>query len=348
MSGSTPPPIFFQIKSIFHILESVGSARIEGNRTTVQEYVEVKLEDKQNESESNKEIANMERALDFIDKNIEENPINRVFVCELHKIVVDGLTTEGSQWPSEYRKNEVKIKGSEHIVPPQYLVEKYMEELLNFINKEDADKYDLLKTAIAHHRFVWIHPFDNGNGRTVRMFTYAMLVKLGFNVNLGRILNPTAVFCQNRKQYYAHLSRADKGDKMGFLEWSNYMLSGLRREIEKIDNLLNYDYLSKKILLPAVDISLDRKLINERESKILKLAIEKKQVTNSDIKQNVLPAQHMSEISRIIRGLKDKKMISPVDKGKRKYLICFQNNFLLRGIIQSLEANGFLPENLLA
>ena len=49
--------------------------------------------------------------------------------------------------------------------------------------KDDSPKYDLLKVAIAHHRFVWVHPFSNGNGRTVRLFTYAMLVKLGFNVN---------------------------------------------------------------------------------------------------------------------------------------------------------------------
>jgi hypothetical protein len=37
------------------------------------------------------------------------------------------------------------------------------------------------------------------NGRTVRLFTYAMLVKTGFNVNVGRIINPTAVFCSYRK-----------------------------------------------------------------------------------------------------------------------------------------------------
>ena len=50
-------------------------------------------------------------------------------------------------------------------------VEDYMNELLDFVNKEDAKKFDLLKAAIAHHRFVWIHPFGNGNGRTVRLFT---------------------------------------------------------------------------------------------------------------------------------------------------------------------------------
>ena len=72
-----------------------------------------------------------------------------------------------------------------------------MNELFDFINQDSGAKFDLLKTAIAHHRFVWIHPFGNGDGRTVRLFTYAMLIKLGFNVNVGRIINPTAVLCNH-------------------------------------------------------------------------------------------------------------------------------------------------------
>ena len=47
-----------------------------------------------------------------------------------------------------------------------------MEELVAFINRRDPPKYDLMKVAIAHHRFGWIHPFSNGNGRVVRLLTY--------------------------------------------------------------------------------------------------------------------------------------------------------------------------------
>ena len=35
MGGSTPPWIFYDLRAIMHILESVASARIEGNHTTV-------------------------------------------------------------------------------------------------------------------------------------------------------------------------------------------------------------------------------------------------------------------------------------------------------------------------
>ncbi|MFA5244890.1 MAG: hypothetical protein WC380_06275, partial [Pedobacter sp.] len=45
LSGSTHPGVFFQLKHIFHTLDSVGSARIEGNNTTIAEYIETKLEE---------------------------------------------------------------------------------------------------------------------------------------------------------------------------------------------------------------------------------------------------------------------------------------------------------------
>ncbi len=44
LGGTTPPQVFFQLKTIFHMLESLGSARIEGNHTTLADYVESKLE----------------------------------------------------------------------------------------------------------------------------------------------------------------------------------------------------------------------------------------------------------------------------------------------------------------
>ncbi|MBK9184423.1 MAG: Fic family protein [Ignavibacteria bacterium] len=51
-----------------------------------------------------------------------------------------------------------------------------------------------MRIAIAHHRCAAIHPFRNGNGRVVRLLTYAMLIRDGYRIDQGRIINPTAVF----------------------------------------------------------------------------------------------------------------------------------------------------------
>jgi Fic family protein len=344
--GSTPPHIFFQIKNIFHMLESIGSARIEGNRTTIYEYIETKIEQQNNQQESFREIFNMESALAFIDDHINDYPsINRMFLSELHKIVVKELAREGSENPGDYRKTQVKITGSNLVTPDCNRVPIYMDELIDFINHDDPQKYDLLKTALAHHRFAWIHPFDNGNGRTVRLLTYAMLVKQGFRVNLAaRILNPTAVFCCDRNKYYASLARADKGDNEGLLGWCVYMLDGLKREITKVDNLSNYDYVKSKILIPAINFANDRKIITNIEFKILGLSINNDTITNSDIKK-IFPSLIAADISRLIRKLREKKMLVSEQERTRKYKINFDNNYLLRGIIDALSKNGFLPVN---
>jgi len=342
--GTTPSNIFFQIKKIFHIIESIGSARIEGNHTTIVDYVDSQIEPSgSNKNEQIDEIRNMELALDFIDNNIANTPIGRVFLSELHKKVVDGLTAEGSDNPGVYRKKKVNITGSRH-VPPDYMqVSDFMEELYYFINQNDPPQYDLLKTAIAHHRFAWIHPFDNGNGRTVRLLTYAMLVKQGFRVDLGRIINPTAVFCSDREKYYNMLDKADTGEDSGILEWCTYVLGGLKNEVEKVEQLANYNYLSDKILKPAIEYSLERKYITDIEAKILNVAIKEREgFKNADLKK-IFPSRNPADISRLIRTLKDKKMIGSLADKSRKYSIVFHNNYLIRSVLRELDREGFLP-----
>jgi Fic family protein len=342
--GSTHPMVFFQLKHIFHTLESIGSARIEGNNTTLAEFIETKLENHHAGSPGIREIQNIEKAMEFIEDSVKDYPINRAFITELHKIVVDGLSPdqEGDAAAGEYRRHNVLINKSAHIPPDWLKVDEYMQELIGFIAHDDSPKYDLLKVAIAHHRFVWIHPFGNGNGRTVRLFTYAMLIRLGFNVSAGRILNPTAVFCSDRNVYYKKLSEADRGSENGMLIWCNYVLKGLKDEIEKIDKLLDYNYLRKEILLPAIAFSLERKFITGIEATILKRAVDKPVIQASDIK-DLFAGQDNAIVSRQIKKLIDKKMLAPEKEGARKYLIRFNNNYLLRGIITSLGEKGFLP-----
>ncbi len=346
LGGSTHPKVFFQLKHIFHTLESIGSARIEGNNTTIAEYIETKLAETKKVPPSIKEIQNIEKAMAFIEENVKSYPINRAFLSEMHKMIVDGLLPppngEGDTSPGEYRKINLKINKSSHKPPDWLKVDDYMNELIDFVNRDDSPKYDLLKAAIAHHRFVWVHPFGNGNGRTVRLFTYAMLVKTGFNVNVGRIINPTAVFCSNRNDYYSYLSEADKGTEQGMITWVEYVLKGLKEEIEKIDKLTDYNFLRKEILIPTISHSLERKYINDLEAKILKKAIDMQVVQAADVKEFFI-GKADAEVSRQIRKLIDKKMLVPEKEGARKYILRFDNNYLLRSVIKLLGDKGFLP-----
>lgn len=66
------------------------------------------------------------------------------------------LNREGDRTPGAYRSGPVRIAQSLHLPPEAVQVPSYMEELVAFINHADAPKYDLMKVALAHHRFAWI------------------------------------------------------------------------------------------------------------------------------------------------------------------------------------------------
>ncbi len=344
LGGSTHVLIFFQLKQIFHIMESVGSARIEGNKTTIAEYVENVLDEVQHdEHESIKEIQNMERALTYIEENIDDRPISRIFISEIHQILMDGLSPEheGDYTPGVYRQVNVTISKSDHIPPDFSLVPEQMEELIAFINQETGPQFDLLRVALAHHRFVWIHPFRNGNGRTVRMLTYAMLAKLGFRVNQGRLINPTAVFFANRDRYYENLSAADTLRDEGLLQWSEYLLEGLLDEITKVDHLADYEYLKNEILLPAIDHAKVREMITENEYKVLKRAVSSQLIQAADVKE-VTGITNPALATRLINKMKEEELLIPLKEKSRKYVIKFNGKKLFRSVFRALSEKGFV------
>jgi Fic family protein len=342
LGGSTPAPVFFELKSFFHLLESLNSARIEGNRKTIVDAVEARIEQEPERDDALHEISNMEKAMVFIEEALDTGTsISKGFILELHKRVVDGLEREGDQTPGEIRKKNVEIQGSPHLPPDFTVLQDYIDEFLAFINAPQDPKYDLLRVALAHHRFAWVHPFNNGNGRVVRLLTYAMLIARGFNVRTGRILNPSAVFCSDRKLYYQMLANADDGTDTHLLEWSEYVLRGLLREMQKIDKLLDYGFLAQRILRPAIQKSLERRAITELEAKILYVAIDKQVFKAYDI-ETLTPNKIPAERSRILGKMRTNKLIKPIADGARQYSIQFAGSLLMRGLIQTLAEEGFI------
>lgn len=349
IESDTHPLVFRQVRQIFQTLESIGSSRIEGNNTTIMDYVEStkikKVEDIFTPAEDIVEILNIENAMNYIEDNINDIPISLMFIRELHQLTVNNLNyrKEGALHPGCFREQNVRIGGSAHTPPDYTQVVPMMQELIDFVNMEDSPKYDLLKIAIAHHRFVWIHPFENGNGRVVRLFTYALLLKFIFK-SRDRIVNPTAVFCSDRDAYYHYLSKADTGTDDGLIEWSEYMLKGLCSEIEKIDRLADYAYLKTNILLPALADSKENAYVTPTEYSVLKSTITKSdQILQSSDIAKLFPNTSSSDRSRIIRTLINKGMLLPTHDKARRYVVAFSNSFLLRSILKMLDANGFLP-----
>jgi len=348
LGGDVPPYIFFQLKDIFQMLETLGSARIEGNNTTLSEYVE-KIIEQENKDEQTREIINLENAIEFIEENVDKDmPIDRAFISNLHKILTNDLSLppkgEGSRYPGELRKNEVAIKNSGHTPPSPLQLQDYFDEFINFINKNHKEQYQLLMTAIAHHRFEYIHPFDNGNGRMGRLLNYALLIKLGFQVKNGRLLNPSSVFYTDRDEYYDMLSRADSLKDEDILAWCEYFLKGLKNEIEKIDSLLNVSYVRDEVLLPMLKESKQKEYITQKEYEILKYLINKEEMSIKSTELENLGITGSKKKAEMVAKMREKKILIPTKEKGRIYTISFANNYLLRAIIEILHQKGFVDD----
>lgn len=347
LGGTTPAATFFQLKEIFHKLESLASARIEGNHTTLADYIETTVVGENRASDHIREISNIENAMEYIEEVIQPgSPLTEHLIRELHAMAVTDLSREGDKTPGAYRTGSVIIAKSDHLPPDPILVPGYMSELVEFVNKNDPPKYDLIKVALAHHRFGWIHPFSNGNGRVVRLITYALLIKYGYNVKSGgRVLNPTAVFCNDREKYYAMLGCADLGTSANLDIWCTYVLQGILDELRKVDQLTNYDYLKQKILMPALEYATERQTITSIEQSVLAEAIKLRVVKSADLAK-VMPKLTSQQRTYQIRRLVEGKMLQPLYDGARQYTICFTNNYLLRAVIRSLMDEGYISDSL--
>jgi Fic family protein len=349
MRGSTPAPVFMQLKQVFQLLGSLASARIEGNHTTLADYVEAKVAQAPELSDPLQELVNIESAMEQVELAAEPGaPITEHMLRGLHETTVRGLTREGDRTPGQYRTGQVRIEGAEHLPPEPGQVAGYMTELVGFINQDDARKYDLIKVALAHHRFAWVHPFSNGNGRVVRLLTHAMLVKFGFQVNAaGRLLNPGAIFCANRNRYCAMLGGADTGRQTALEAWCIYVLGGIRDELQKVNRLADYAHLQERVLLPAVAYALERRLITPQEDAILRATIRAGVVKSADMEAS-LPGLNDNQRTYLIRKLVGSGMLQPIAQGARQYTLGFSHNMLLRGVVRALTQEGFIPAALAA
>lgn len=350
MRGSTPLPVFLQLKKVFHLLESLASARIEGNHTTLADYIETKVTAPVGTpSDTLREIENIEAAMRHLEETVQPHePISEHLIRSLHAVTVEGLEREGDRTPGAYRNGAVKIAQAEHQPPDAIQVPAYMQELVDFVNRADAPKYDLMKVALAHHRFAWIHPFGNGNGRLVRLLTYALLVKYGFRVSaMGRLLNPAAVFCSDRNHYYSMLAEADKGTDTALEAWCIYVLTGVRDELRKVDQLADYRHLQSRVLMPALAFARQRQLVTAQEEAVLAATIKAGAVKAGDLAA-AMPGLNATQRTYQVKKLVDSGMLRPVKPGARQYSIGFANNALLRGVIRALTDEGFIPTALTA
>ncbi len=119
--------------------------------------------------------------------------------------------------------------------PKPELVAQEMDNFLYWF--ENENELDLvLKAAIAHLRFLTIHPFEDGNGRIARAITDMLLARSDKSVQ--RFYSMSAQIRVERNEYYNILEKTQKGH-LDITEWILWFLNCIINAINATENILS-------------------------------------------------------------------------------------------------------------
>lgn len=200
-----PSIVLQKIKESLTLEWTYNSNGIEGNTLTLQE-TKVILEEgftiKGKSLREHFEALNHQEAIELVEDLAKPN--YQLLTNDIQ--VIHGLLLQKIEkdFAGRFRNSGVRISGANFISPNALKVNDLINELVDWVNSIGYELNVIVKNAIFHHRFVWIHPFFDGNGRTVRLVSNLLLMKEGF---------PPAIILKNdRKKYYEALNKANLGD----------------------------------------------------------------------------------------------------------------------------------------
>jgi Fic family protein len=339
---TTDPFIYNQLRYIFLDLDAMGSARVDGNKTGMSKFLEAKEDDPESKGRKTIEIDKVSEAMRLLDENVDETVIFQGFFTELHRMIREGITNESSRFAGKYRNSNARPDVPGNTSPAFHLVETFMDKLISYLNKKEPSKFDAIKAAYAHQRLLWIHPFREANGLIARLLGYTMLRKMGFAGVPDRIVNPTFSFCYDPEKYIKLIRKADSEKEKDVFAFLEFALLGLRDDMDRMDKLLNYDIIREDILRPAFKHPLFDRVFGEQDRLIIDIALEKQVFQAADVRL-YFPQKHPTEISKMLKWLRDKEMIIGIDENARKYAINLENKYLIKLVVGKLERAGFIP-----
>jgi len=204
-----PADVLRKLRHQFEIEYTYHSNAIEGNTLTMGETQLVLEEGITVGGRTLREIQearNHPQAIEYVEE-ISKKALDQTRLLALHSLLMRDVDEQRGQ----YRTGEVRITGSRYIPPPPYEVKPLMQDLLGWLDKNEDELRPVELAAIFQHKFLFIHPFHDGNGRMARLLTNMVLIRYGYP--------PIVLQRQERKQYYSYLSKADRGDSKPFVRF---------------------------------------------------------------------------------------------------------------------------------
>ena len=158
--------------------------------------------------------------------------------------------------PGELRRRDVQVGRLVAVSPgalPRFL--RRFEEVYGKVGRTES----IISMAGAHHRFLWMHPFLDGNGRVARLMSHATLLDV---LDTGAVWSVSRGLARNVQEYKSHLAACDSGrrndlDGRGALSeealaaFTEFFLTVCIDQVTFMQSLIQPDRLRARILIWA-------------------------------------------------------------------------------------------------
>jgi Fic family protein len=234
LQSSRPLPniALHKIKESLSIEWTYNSNSIEGNTMSLREtqmVIQEGITIKGKSLREHFETHNHDKAIDYLYSIVNDDYILRsIDILSLHGLVLRSIEDD---FAGRIRNGGVRITGANFTPPNANKVPDLLDELIDFVNTNPLKLNDIELATVFHHKLVWIHPFFDGNGRTVRLAMNLLLMRSGF---------PPAIILKNdRKKYYEALNQANGGN---YQKLTLLMCQALERTLNIYKNAMPDNY----------------------------------------------------------------------------------------------------------
>ena len=167
----------------------------------------------------------------------DENSVNDLLLA--HKIMTSELIKESGR----FRSKNVGVYQGDKLIHMGTLPE-YIPELINnlFLWLKNSKEHPLIKTAVFHYEFEFIHPFQDGNGRIGRLWHSLILSKWK---KIFAWLPIESLVQKYQKEYYIAINNSNRNGES--TEFILFMLRIINETlIELVENKKTTDKMTDK------------------------------------------------------------------------------------------------------
>lgn len=341
LTGSVAPETAKRLGALMRLTNSYYSNLIEGQYT---EPAELSRRRNRREAKQLGELAvshilaqeALERRQEMFGSLIEWRDLFDPLHLEMiHKRLFHGATEadlrvsdDRLMVPGELRdKSQQDVVVNEHFAPAWQSVTPMLKRLQQVYGSMTDPRSKLLACIAYHHRLAFVHPFQDGNGRVVRMATHLQLTFLGLASPLWSISRGLA---RKQDEYYARLGAADRGRRgdldgrgqltqAGLIEFVRFMLGVCKDQIQ-----YTRDALAMPVLRERLEriVQFEPRFINagvkQEAARALYLLIREGEVLRADFKV-YLGLHERTATSQLKELIQLGVVVSPSPKSRALY-----------------------------